>query len=153
LQVACAASLFVAIGCSGLPFGNGIEVPDVQIADVMPVEGPGLVPRARVDLTLTNPNNVPLEINGMRLQLDFNDLRLAVGQTDQVVTLPRLGEASMSIVLTSSLTDLLRQFSELRRPGLFRRLLLRRSIEYEIRGDIFLQAPENRTLHFRSSSS
>jgi len=151
---ACAVIIFAAIGCHGLPFRRGIEVPNVQIADVTPLEGPGLIPRARVDLTLSNPNNVPLEINGMRLQLDFNDLRLATGQTDQVVALPRLGEAPVSIVLTSSLTDLLRQLSGLRPPGLLRRFFLgRRSFGYEIRGDLFLTNPENRTLHFRSSSS
>jgi LEA14-like dessication related protein len=102
---------------------------DVFVIGLTPAEGAALEQRVRVDLRIQNPNDRPLDAHGMRIQLDVNGQRLARGVSDAAFTVPRLGEATTSIVATTSLFDIARQIVVL--SG-------RQSISYVLEGEVFL---------------
>ena len=102
---------------------------DVFVVGLTPTEGGALEQRVRVDLRIQNPNDQPLNAHGLRIQLDVNGQRLARGVSDTAFTVPRLGEATTSIVATTSLFDVARQLVIL--SG-------RQTINYVLDGEVFL---------------
>jgi LEA14-like dessication related protein len=105
--LAAAMLLFVA-GCASI---TSLEAPQVQVTSLEflePTRG-SMEQRFAVGLRLTNPNNRDLAVDGLDFELDLNDRRLARGVTSQGFSLPRLGEAETTVIVTTSVFDLLRQ--------------------------------------------
>jgi len=102
---------------------------DVFVVGLTPAEGAALEQRVRVDLRIQNPNDQPLNAHGMRISLDVNGQRLARGVSDAAFTVPRLGEATTSIVATTSVFDIARQLVVL--SG-------RQTVNYVLEGEVFL---------------
>ncbi len=106
-------AISMAAGCGGR--GAPIELPEVYIINVQPAEGEsGLFEqRLKVDLRIRNPNNQDLNIDGLDFFLDVNGNRLARGLSNEAVTVPRLGEATMSVTASTTLMDIVRQVTRL----------------------------------------
>lgn len=102
---------------------------DVFVIGLTPTEGAPLEQRVRVDLRIQNPNDLPLNARGLTIQLDVNGQRLARGVSDSAFVVPRLGEATTSVVASTSLFDIARQLVIL--SG-------RQTINYVIDGEVFL---------------
>jgi LEA14-like dessication related protein len=82
---------------------------DAFVIGLAPAESGALEQRVRIDLRLQNPNDRPLVVHGMRVDLDLNGQRLARGVSNAHFTVPALGEATTSITTSTSLFDLARQ--------------------------------------------
>jgi len=104
---------------------------DAFVIGLTPAESGALEQRIRVDLRIQNPNDRALVVRGMRMDLDLNGQRLARGVSDTRFTIPALGEATTSIVTSTSLFDLARQAATL--PG-------RATMEYELSGELFVDS-------------
>ena len=113
---------------------GGVEPIDVNVVSLTPLPSTAYEHRLRVGLRLRNPNDRAYQIDGVRFVLDVNGRRLASGVSDQKATLPRLGEAVVSVTTTTSLLDIVNQLvtigeqSQRERP----------SFDYQLRGRIFV---------------
>ena len=103
---------------------------DVFVVGLTPVEGSPLEQRIQLDLRILNPNNESISANGMQIRLDVNGARLARGVSDAYFTVPRLGEATTSIVATTTLFDLAKQIVVMSEG--------KQTFEYALDGDIYL---------------
>jgi LEA14-like dessication related protein len=79
------------------------------MAGVEPLQGQGLELRMLVKLRIQNPNDLPLDFNGVSLQMDVQGKRFATGVSDAVGSVPRFGETIVSVPVSISVFRVLRQ--------------------------------------------
>ncbi|HMA89363.1 MAG TPA: LEA type 2 family protein, partial [Burkholderiales bacterium] len=127
--------LLVLAGCVTAP------PPDVFVINLEPLEGGGLEQRVKVDLRVQNPSTQPISAAGMSLRLIVNGQPLARGVSNERFTVPPLGEATTSIVTSTTLIDLLRQVHGAQS---------RTSLDYRLEGKLYLDSPPGRSLSFET---
>ena len=82
---------------------------DVYLTNLTPMPSTLFEQRVRLDLRLQNLTEVPIEATGLDVALRVNDRRLARGVDAGSFTIPRLGEAQASVVVSSSVFDTIKQ--------------------------------------------
>ncbi len=100
------AALALLAACVVLPWREPLQV---HVADVESLEGQGLEWRMLVKLRVQNPNDAPVEYDGVYLKLDVLDKTFATGVSDERGTIPRFGEALIGVTVTVSAIDVVRQ--------------------------------------------
>jgi len=108
LRAAClliAAAL--AAGCASLPQQDPLQV---TVAGIESLPGQGMELRLLVKLRVQNPNDAPIDFDGVALTLDVQGKTVASGVSDQVGTVPRFGEAIVQVPVTVSVLRVVRQF-------------------------------------------
>ena len=85
--------------CATLP---GTDPVQVNVVDIESLEGEGMELRLLVKLRIQNPNEAPVEFDGVYLKVDVLDRTLATGVSDQRGTVPRFGETIISVPMTVS---------------------------------------------------
>jgi len=93
-------------GCASL---QGREPIEVIVAGVEPLRGEGLEVRMLVKLRIQNPNDVPLDYNGVSVQMDVQGRRFATGVSDAAGSVPRFGEAIVRVPVSISVLRIARQ--------------------------------------------
>jgi len=88
------------------------EPPEVLVTNVTPLDATLFEQRLRVDLRVRNPNDFDYHLTGIDFTLNLNGKRLARGLGSKEVTIPRLGDAVMTIDTTTSTLDIVRQLLE-----------------------------------------
>lgn len=107
LRPLLAAALLVSLAaCS--TFANRDPL-HIDLVGLEPLPGEGLEVRFAVKLRIQNPNEGSIDYNGVALQLDVNDQPLARGVSDQQGSVPRFGEALISVPVTISAYSAMRQ--------------------------------------------
>lgn len=71
--------------------------------------GEGMELRLLVKLRVQNPNDTPIDYDGVALDLDVMGRDFANGVSDQAGTVPRFGEAVVAVPVTVSLMRMARQ--------------------------------------------
>lgn len=122
-----AVSIACIAGCAGL---TGREPLRVNVAGLEPLAGEGLEMRFNVKLRIQNPNDTPLEFQGVSLQLDLNGKPFASGVSDETGVVPRFGETVLSVPLTVP------AFTALRQAFAFAGGAAAGRIPYELRGKL-----------------
>src|SRR6185369_12964554 len=103
-RIVAATSLLAA--CALMP---GREPLQVNVADVESLPGEGFEFRMLVKLRVQNPNDAPVEYDGVYLKLDVLDKTFASGVSDERGVVPRFGEALITVPVTVSTLNLVRQ--------------------------------------------
>jgi len=80
----------------------GREPVQVTVADIESIPSEGLEMRMLVKLRVQNPNDSPVEYDGVFLKMDVLDKTFATGVSDQRGTIPRFGDAVVSVPMTVS---------------------------------------------------
>jgi LEA14-like dessication related protein len=93
-------------GCASLERREPIQV---IIAGVEPLQGEGLELRMLIKLRIQNPNDLPLDFNGVSVQMDVQGKRFATGVSDAGGSVPRFGETVVDVPVTISAFDIVRQ--------------------------------------------
>jgi LEA14-like dessication related protein len=93
-------------GCASL---QGREPIEVIVAGVEPLQGEGLELRMLVKLRIQNPNDVPLDYNGVSVQMDVQGRRFATGVSDAAGSVPRFGEAIVKVPVSIPVLRIARQ--------------------------------------------
>lgn len=106
-KIAGLTSFLAVSGCASW-FLKG-EPPDVLVTNVTPLESSALEQRLQVDLRIRNPNDFDLHVTGIDFKLDMNGKRLARGLSNKELTVPRLGDAVLSVETSASTFDIVRQ--------------------------------------------
>ncbi|WP_244850000.1 LEA type 2 family protein [Caballeronia sp. SL2Y3] len=93
-------------GCAGFMNRDALRV---SVAGIEPLEGQGLEMRFAVKLRVQNPNDTPIDFDGVALDLDVNGRAFASGVSPQRGSVPRFGELVVSVPVTVSAWSVARQ--------------------------------------------
>ena len=85
--------------CATMP---GTDPVQVNVVDIESMEGEGMEFRMLVKLRIQNPNDSPIEYDGVYLKVDVLDRTLATGVSDQRGAVPRFGETILAVPMTVS---------------------------------------------------
>ena len=131
----------VAVLLSGCATMGGDPV-QVQVVGLEPLEGEGMELRFLCKLRVQNPNDTPIEFNGVVLDLQVRGSSLATGVSDATGTVPRYGEVVIEVPVTASAFRIVRQAIGLYSSG------DRSRIDYVLKGKI--GGPLFGSVHFES---
>lgn len=92
--------------CASMPSREPLQV---TVAGVESLPGEGMELRLLVKLRVQNPNDTPLDFDGVSLNLDVMGRAFASGVSDQAGTVPRFGEAVVAVPVTVSMMRMARQ--------------------------------------------
>lgn len=110
--LAVLALLFVA-GCHHQPKPPEYWL-DVTIVDIHPGEIHVLEQTYELTLRIQNPHNFDIDSNGLRFTLDTNGNEFARGVSNQIVPIPRLGEAVVKVRAVSDVSRAAAQIGDWR---------------------------------------
>jgi len=99
----------------------------VSLVELSSLPGEGLELRLAVKLRVQNPNEAALDYDGVTLELEVSGRHLASGVSGARGSVPRFGEALITVPVTVSAANMLRQAWGLARDG-------RAGIEFTARG-------------------
>ena len=97
LLLSCVSTTLAA--CAGLP---GTDPPKVTLAGVESLPGEGMEVRMAVKLRVQNPNDQPIDYDGVAVDLEVRGMDLASGVSDVRGTVPRYGETVIGVPVTVS---------------------------------------------------
>ncbi len=106
LYLLLASGILLLGGCGSLLHTEPIEV---SLVGVDPLEGQGLELRMLVKLRVQNPNDAPLDYNGVSVQMNAQGKRFATGVSNAAGSVPRFGETIVSIPVSISMFNIARQ--------------------------------------------
>ncbi|WP_175763783.1 LEA type 2 family protein [Burkholderia ambifaria] len=135
------AAAFVLGGCAGFTR----EPVSVSVAGLDPLVGQGLEMRFRLKLRVQNPNDAPIEYDGISVALDLNGTPFASGVSDRSGVVPRFGEAVIDVPISVSMFAAARQAWNL--PG----AAVSGELPYALRGR--LAGGVLGTVHFRDAGT
>ncbi len=93
-------------GCAALPGSDPLKV---TLAGVESLPGAGLEARFAVKLRVLNPNDAPVDFDGVFVELYVRGLELGAGATDAKGSVPRFGETLITVPVTVSALAVVRQ--------------------------------------------
>ncbi|MEI2416862.1 LEA type 2 family protein [Orrella sp. JC864] len=102
----CLLAAALLSGCASWP---GRQAPRVSVVGLEPAAGQGLEARFELKLRVQNPSDAAISYDGVVLDLDLNGQPFASGVSDQRGSIPRLGEAILTVPVTVSAVSALRQ--------------------------------------------
>ena len=110
---------------------------------VEPLQGEGLELRMLVKLRIQNPNDLPLDFNGVSVTMNVQGKRFATGVSDVGGSVPRFGEAIVNVPVSVSIFRIARQAVGVMTNE------YRGKLTYDMEGK--LAGPTFNSVHFKSS--
>lgn len=92
--------------CAGLALRDPLNV---DVAGIEQLAGQGMEGRFLVKLRVQNPNELPIEYDGIYLELDVRGTRLATGVSNERGTVARFGESVIAVPVSVPVSALVRQ--------------------------------------------
>ena len=135
-----AVAILLVGGCASMRPGEPVQV---MVAGVEPLQGEGLELRMLVKLRIQNPNDVPLDFDGVSVQMDVQGKRFATGVSDAVGSVPRFGEAIVAVPVSVPVFSIARQAIGIMTNGTPGKLV------YEMTGRLAGPGPDS--VYFESS--
>jgi LEA14-like dessication related protein len=118
-------AVLMLAGCAGI--GKPLETPRVSLANIQVQESKGMETAFLVQLRVTNPNDVDLDIKGVDCDLEINGKPFAYGISNAQVKVPAFGSETIPVTVYSSVLDIIR--------GLFG-LPQREDLSYQVKGKV-----------------
>lgn len=94
-------------GCASLGLREPIQV---NLVGIEPLPGEGMEIRMAVKLRLQNPNDMALDFDGVSLELELRGNTFATGVSAERGSVPRFGEALITVPVSVSALAAMRQF-------------------------------------------
>lgn len=91
--------------CASLPRRDPVQV---YVVGVEPLQGQGLELRMLVKLRVQNPNETPIEYDGVAVTMDVEGRTFASGVSDAAGSVPRFGERVIDVPVSVSALRALR---------------------------------------------
>ncbi len=101
-----AAAAMLIGGCASMPSRDPLNV---TVAGIESLPGEGMELRLLVKLRVQNPNDAPVEFDGVALNLDVQGRSFASGVSDETGVVPRFGETVVAVPVTVSMLRMVRQ--------------------------------------------
>jgi LEA14-like dessication related protein len=105
LAIPLLAAVLAMAGCATLPDQDPLEV---TVAGIEPLQGEGMELRMNVRLRVQNPNDSPLDYDGVSVKLEVQGRTFATGVSDATGTVPRFGESVIEVPVTASMLRVVR---------------------------------------------
>ena len=109
---ACGAAAIT--GCASM---QGKDPLQVTVAGVESIPGEGMELRLLVKLRVQNPNDTPVEFNGVAVEMDVQGKTFGSGVSDAHGSVPRFGESVIEVPVTISAFRMARQAFGVMRGG------------------------------------
>ena len=122
-----ALGTMVSPGCASLQSRDPLQV---TVAGIEPLPGQGLELRLNVKLRVQNPNEAPVEYDGVAVEMDVQGKTFATGVADLAGSVPRYGESVITVPVTISAFRMARQVMGAMKGGSIDR------IDYEMKGKL-----------------
>ena len=81
----------------------------VTVAGIEPLQGEGMELRLMVKLRVQNPNDAPVDFDGVAVEMNVQGKQFASGVSDATGSVPRFGEAVVNLPITISAFRMIRQ--------------------------------------------
>jgi len=127
IAVAFTLACLLTAGCAFMKPRDPLQV---TVAGIEPLQGQGMEMRLNVKLRVQNPNDTPVEFNGVAVNMDVQGKTFATGVIDAAGSVPRFGETVIAVPVTISAFRMARQAL-----GLFKGGGLNK-IDYEMHGKL-----------------
>ncbi|MDD0841783.1 LEA type 2 family protein [Pseudomonas sp. Gutcm_11s] len=101
--------LLIAVALSGCASLMPRDPLRIDLVGLEPLPAQGMEMRFAVVLRVQNPNDNPIDYDGLSVELDVNGQPLASGVSDQSGQVPRYGEALLRVPLSVSALSVMRQ--------------------------------------------
>jgi LEA14-like dessication related protein len=98
-----------ALSSAGCAWLQRTDPPQVTLVGVEPAASEGWEARMQLKLRVLNPNDTPIDYNGIYVQLDLLDKSFASGASSQSGTVPAFGETVISVPVSVSVLGIARQ--------------------------------------------
>jgi LEA14-like dessication related protein len=95
-------TLLMALTLSACAMMSDRDPVQVTVAGIESLPGEGLEARMLVKLRVQNPNETPIEYDGVYVKVDIYDRTFATGVSAERGVVPRFGEAIVTVPLTIS---------------------------------------------------
>ena len=82
---------------------------NINVVGIEPLQGQDMEVRFALKIRVQNPNETPIDYNGVALDLEVNGQPLASGVSDQSVSIPRFSETVLTVPVSVSAFSVLRQ--------------------------------------------
>src|SRR5262245_17134596 len=107
-------AFFLVLSCAlgGVPGCASLQSKDplqVTVAGVEPLQGQGMEMRLLVKLRVQNPNDAPVDYNGVAGEMNVQGKPFGTGVSDAQGSVPRFGEAVIDVPVTISAFRMARQ--------------------------------------------
>ena len=112
-------------GCAGI--GKPLETPRVSISNIQVQESKGMETAFLVQLRVTNPNDVDLDIKGVDCDLEINGKPFAYGISNTPVKVPAFGSEIVPVTVYSSVLDIIKSLFGLQH---------REDLSYQVKGKV-----------------
>ena len=99
-------ALVMAAGCASMQKRDPLQV---TVAGVEPLQGEGMELRLMVKLRVQNPNDAPIDYNGVAVEMNVQGKTFATGVSDAHGSVPRFGETVIEVPVTASAFRMARQ--------------------------------------------
>src|SRR5262245_59814133 len=106
MAMATAIALGVTSGCASMKAKDPLQV---TVAGVESIPGEGMELRLLVKLRVQNPNDTPVDYNGVAVQMEVQGKTFATGVSDAHGSVPRFGESVIEVPVTASAFRMARQ--------------------------------------------
>lgn len=100
------ATAWMLAACASLPSRDPLQV---TVAGIEPLQGEGMEMRLLVKLRVQNPNDAPIDFNGVFVNLDVQGRSFASGVSNTAGSVPRFGETVVEVPVTVSMLRMMRQ--------------------------------------------
>lgn len=101
--------VLLSLGFSGCALFQGRDPLNISVIGIEPLPGQDLELRMAVKIRVQNPNETPVDFNGIALNLEVNDQPLAAGVSDQRGHIGRYGEQVIVVPVSITAFAFLRQ--------------------------------------------
>lgn len=99
-------ALGLSAGCASLQKRDPLQV---TVAGIEPLQGQGMELRMLVKLRVQNPNDAPVDYNGVAVEMNVQGNTFATGVSDTHGSVPRFGESVIEVPVTVSAFRMARQ--------------------------------------------
>jgi hypothetical protein len=106
IAVSLLFACLVAAGCASMKPRDPLQV---TVAGIEPLQGQGMELRLNVKLRVQNPNDAPVDYDGVAVQMDVQGKTFATGVSDAAGSVPRFGETVVAVPVTISAFRMARQ--------------------------------------------
>jgi LEA14-like dessication related protein len=96
---------------------QGHDPLQVTVLGVEPLESQGMELRMLVKLRVQNPNDAPIDYNGVALEMNVQGKTFATGVSDASGSVPRFGESVITVPVTVSAFHMLGEAFQLMHAG------------------------------------
>ena len=121
-------SLATTTGCASMKPRDPLQV---TVAGIEPLQGEGMELRLNVKLRVQNPNDLPVDYNGVAVEMSVQGKTFATGVSDAHGSVPRFGESVIEVPVTASAFRMARQAL-----GMMRGSGMPGKIHYELKGKL-----------------